>query len=210
MKTRTFSYSAAADNQIPSFENESSMPRIDEVTAPASRRTGKVSAIVRLVVAALTVVIGTVALLITLFSGGSNASSPLADAIASEGAIFLLACMLWCLIKWCVFLFPKTLSWANGMWRAWHPFTPFGWIVKVMLWIYILFLPTALSGLITTPFITACSMLLGNLNIATAGVFFLLFGGLLAFLVALDVAKVKNCTLKELLRAIKPCEAEQA
>lgn len=116
--------------------------------------SGRTGAIVRLVLSAIAIVISVFGFFHSLFTiDRITFANTLVHTFQDAGAVCMVVVVLWSTIKWCIFIAPKSRDWAGNVWERWIPLTIFGWVVKVMvvIWIFL------------TPILTIPGMLMGAL-----------------------------------------------
>lgn len=162
---------------------------------------GNKAPFVRLCLVAATLILGLVltALAIPTVSGGIG---DYCIALLTGVIVTLMAAaLIWGFAKWAVFIFPKTKALAN---RFWHSLTALGLIglaIKVMVWLWLYFLPIPLYGLILTPLtllVSALSMM--GSEILAVAILVLLTVATLAFMILLDVCHLIGQSWKQVLR----------
>ena len=121
------------------------------------------------------------------------------DLLISIASLFIMSSIIWGFMKWCAFILPHSFGWANNMWRAWIALTPFGFVIKVMLWVGILTVPISWSAAIVTPLTVLLELVaLAKNNIAVAILTIFVCAALYLLLVALDIAKFKAVKVTQL------------
>ena len=159
-------------------------------------------AIVRLCLVALTLVVG----LILTIMATPYAKGGLGGCITAffTGVIITImaAALVWGFAKWAVFIFPKTKALANGFWNSLTALGLIGLAIKVMVWLWLYFLPIPLYGLVLTPLylIVGALSMIGS-EVLSVLLLTLLVVGTLAFMVLLDVCYLMELSWKEVLRA---------
>ena len=182
-------------------QDESAETESEPVTVPV-KRSSKVGAILRLLVSGAFAVWAVFTAFGYAFDGDAQTVSQLFNDLFQEvGAGLLMTTIPWLLMKWGAYIFPKSLSWANGMWRGWIAITPIGLAVKAMLWLYILILPFTLIAFALIPYgwISELMMTVHN-NCLISFAFMVGCTLLFALTIFMDVAKVKGCKLFDLIR----------
>ena len=159
-------------------------------------------AIVRLCLVALTLVVG----LILTIMATPYAKGGLGGYITAffTGVIITImaAALVWGFAKWAVFIFPKTKALANGFWNSLTALGLIGLAIKVMVWLWLYFLPIPLYGLVLTPLclIVGALSMIGS-EVLSVLLLTLLVVVTLAFMVLLDVCYLMELSWKEVLRA---------
>ena len=161
---------------------------------------GNKGAIVRLGLVVVTLLVGLVLTFISLpFVGGlGNILSAFLSGILSS---IVAGTVIWALAKWCVFIFPKSYAVAQRFWRSLSALSIIGLVLKAMTWIYLLFLPISLFGLMLAPAYLLVMLLskMGSEFLATLILIVLCVGALL-FEVHLDICKLQGVDWKQSLR----------
>ena len=163
---------------------------------------GNKAPIIRLVLVAITIVGGILLSLLAL--------PPITDGFVKFlGALFtalfapiIYAAIVWGFAKWVTFFVPKTLAIARGFWDSLVAWGLIGLIVKIMVWIWLAFLPVPLFGLILSP-LSLLIYGLAKLGIdwLTAPLLILVFAAVLAFMILLDVCHLTGQEWKPVLRS---------
>ena len=190
MKT-AMNYETINNEQYAPYTPCYNAPAIDEKKI---RRT-KLGVIARLAVSALFFLFILCSSITYLFEIPADSfTDGLNTLIQGIGSSFMMATIPWILMKWGGYILPQSYAWANKMWRSWIPFTIFGLIVKVMLWIYIVFLPISLSSMATLPYLLVCKSLMNaGANLLLSLLFAAGFALLCALLVKMDLKKFRSC-----------------
>lgn len=158
--------------------------------------SGRTGAIVRMVLSAIAFMICVFGFFYSLFTiDRITFANTLIHTFQDAGAVCMLIVILWSIIKWGIFIAPKSRSWAGNVWERWIPWTPIGWAIKVMLVIWIFL----------TPILTIPGMLIGGLvgimlkvflaetsNLILWILYFLVCFVLMLFMLRLDWNKIRG------------------
>lgn len=182
-------------------QDESTEMESESVTVPV-KRSSKIGAILRLLVSGVFAVVAVCAAFGYAFTGDARTVSEFFNDLFREvGAALLMTTIPWLLMKWGAYIFPKSLSWANGMWKGWIAITPIGLAVKAMIWLYILFLPFTLIAFALIPYGWISNQMLTVHNNCLISFAFMIGCTLMfAITIFMDVAKLKGCKLFDLIR----------
>ncbi len=157
---------------------------------------GRTGAIVRMVLSAIAIVICVFGFFHSLFTiDRVTFANTLIHTFQDAGAVCMTVVILWTFIKWGIYIAPKSRSWAGNVWERWTTWTPIGWVIKVMLVIWIFL----------TPILTIPGMLIGGLvgimlkvflaetsNLILWILYFLVCFVLMLFMVRLDWNKIRG------------------
>lgn len=174
-------------------------PQAPRYAAPKTKVKvpGRAGAIARLVVMYLMAVIGIISAFGSIFAFDYTIGQFIVESIGGIGLMFLLGAWFWIIMKWVVFIAPKSLGWAKSFWRAWHPFTFFGLYIKAMIFVVVLIAPISIGTLTYMP-LTSLTFYFADHELTfflALGLFFLGFAFVAVF-TFLDVCKLKGWSVK--------------
>lgn len=156
---------------------------------------GKKGAIARLVILALTAIIGVWVSIGTLGSYIARLGfwQAILDAFAGCGEIFLMGAVFWIMFKWIGFIAPKSFYWGKCFWQGWVPLTWFGLYIKFCIWLCIVVVPCSASTMLFGTLLPIGMFVLDhNHNPLICIGFFLLSALVVALLGYLDVRKLRR------------------
>ena len=163
---------------------------------------GNKAPIVRLCLVAATLVLGLALTILVLPTVSGGLGAYLIAILTGVIITIMAAALIWGFAKWAVFIFPKTTVLAKGFWNRLIALGIIGLAIKVMVWLWLYFLPIPLYGLILTHLYLAIGVLsMMQSEILAVVILTLLAIGTLAFMILLDVCRLMNLRWKEVLCA---------
>ncbi len=172
--------------------------------APKAKVPGKAGAIARLAVLWIFAVISFCGSFFTIptFAGRVGLWQAIVDSLAGFGTLLLTGAFLWCIMKWVVFIFPKSFGLGKRFWQSWIPLTFLGLYLKFAVFCLLALVPITASFALFSPlmflvFQLSCVKIsiLGALPLLAAGV---AAAGLCSLL---DVCKLRKQQPMVVLRA---------
>ncbi len=152
--------------------------------------------ITRLTVVGLTVLLGLVLSVCTLFSDGFS------SAYAAFGTTLCIAPLFWGFAKWWGFMWPRSKRLATKFWNLTIPLTLIALAIKVMVWIWMAMIPVMLYFVVLAPVIGLLQVLASlPCQWLMEFLFLLLCGAVLVFMLLIDISKLRGLCWKEVLRA---------
>ena len=167
-----------------------------------SKVPGNKAPIVRLCLAAATLIIGLVLTILALPHVTGGFGDILIAILTGVLTTILVAALVWGFAKWAVFIFPKSLALANRFWNSLYALGIFAFAIKAMTWIYLLLMPVTLYGLMLSPlYLLVSALSLMGSEILAVTIFALLCIGSLAFMILLDVCQLMCLPWKQVLHS---------
>lgn len=166
-----------------------------------SKIPGNKAPIVRLCLVAVTLVIGLVLTVLALPHVTGGLGQILISILTGIVASIVAAALIWGFAKWAVFIFPKSFALANRFWNSIRVFGIILLVIKAMTWLYLLFLPITIYGLMLSPLyllVAALSMI--PFEFLSTLILVILCVGSLAFVILLDICHLTGQSWKEILR----------
>jgi hypothetical protein len=166
-----------------------------------SKIPGNKAPIVRLCLVAATLVIGLVLTVLALPHVTGGLGQILITILTGIVASIVAAARIWGFAKWAVFIFPKSFALANRFWNSIRVFGIILLVIKAMTWLYLLFLPITIYGLMLSPLyllVGALSMI--PFEFLSTLILVILCVGSLAFVILLDICHLTGQSWKETLR----------
>lgn len=165
-----------------------------------SKTPGNKAPILRLCLVAIICIVGLVLTILALPYAKEGIDNFLTAILTGVMTTIVVAAIVWGFAKWAVFAFPKSLQIANRIWNAFIPWGLLGLLLKAMVWIWILFMPVTLFGLLMFPLylVVGALSLIGS-EVLSALILSVLCVGSLAFMILLDVSHLQRQDWKQVL-----------
>ena len=170
-----------------SFEQNDGFNGVDLSEFTRIQKKKKRGAILRLVIMAISVIIGIVAAYASIGETG------FLKAFVNSSMGFIFAAVLWPIWKWVAFILPKSWSWAKGFWQSFVALNFFTLYIKFSIFVVILFLPVSIA----TGGVSALCFLMARVLMNLQDTFFnALWVTLLFVVIAVIFAWIDVCTAK--------------
>ena len=161
---------------------------------------GRKSTIARLVILAIFTVIALVTSIGTLpgYIAKLGFAKALLEAIGGCGVLLLTGVWIWGLIKWIVFMSPKSFALAKRFRDSWTPLTNLGVFVKVCIGLIIAIVPiTAYAATFSLFYSITFHIARSGLNILTALLLLILGAAAVLITAFWDLCSLKNLSAVE-------------
>ena len=161
---------------------------------------GRKSAIARLITVAALLLLGVIIAFASAFTGEGFLKG-IENFAAVIISFLIITPFIWGFIKWGCFMFPKSLRVANAFGGGWIALNLFTLYIKVSLYLIMALAPVMMYGLLLSP-VFMLIFALSSLGSSFLSVLLLIVvsTAALAFMVLLDVCKLKNLCWKTVLK----------
>lgn len=163
----------------------------------------KIGAGIRLTLLCLMVLlsgISTICAIPELFQKGIISGAT--DAMMVLSSLIAVSCVIFLLVKWAVFILPKSFRFANEFSKEWVALSLFGLGLKLMLWAVVLIFPFGIACSIGSSVMMAIAYFLGSgcANIFIAFLYLIVVCLIMCLFALLEVCKLTALSIKDLLK----------